>query len=109
MDEELTLPTLSRRIEASLGNIPWTRSVAAGSLAAGAVLLLTGRRRSGLVVAAAGAAVALLENPEVVRDAWNSLPRYIRSGQDFIARTEDFVQELNRQGNRIRNVISGNV
>jgi len=109
MDEELTLPTLSRRIESSLSAIPWTRSVAAGSLAAAAVLLLTGRRRSGLIVAAAGAAVALLENPEVVQDAWNSLPRYIRSGQDFIARAEDFVQELNRQGNRIRNVISGNV
>ncbi|MGB6130510.1 MAG: hypothetical protein WBG54_01930 [Acidobacteriaceae bacterium] len=107
MDEEITLPTLSSRIETSLAAIPWTRSVAAGSLAAGAVLLLTGRRRSGLILAAAGAAVALLENPESVRDAWNSLPRYIRSGQDFIARAEDFVQELNRQGHRIRNVVAG--
>ena len=109
MDEEITLPTLPSRIENSLAAVPWTRGLAAGVLAAGAVLLLTGRRRSGLIVAAAGAAVALLENPEAVRDAWDSLPRYIRSGQDFIARAEDFVEELNRQGNRIRNVVSGDV
>jgi len=91
----------------SLSETPWTRGVAAGSLCVGAVLLLSGRRRSGLVFAAAGAAVALLENPQAVRDTWNAVPRLVRSGQDFLVRVEDFADELNRQGLRLRKVLSG--
>lgn len=92
-------------LQSGLSKGPWTRSVAAGSLIAGAVLLLTGRRKSGLAVAAAGAAVALLENPEMVREAWNAMPRLLTSGQDFLSRVEDFVAELEKQGIRLRKVV----
>ncbi|MGC2637863.1 MAG: hypothetical protein WA294_11840 [Acidobacteriaceae bacterium] len=98
---------IPRQIESTMSEIPWTRTVAAGSLVVSAVLLLTGRRRSGVAVAAAGAAVALMENPQAVRDAWNSLPRIVRSGQDFMVRLEDFVDELNKQGVRLRKVLVG--
>jgi hypothetical protein len=98
---------ISRKIETSLSEIPWTRTIAAGSLVVGALLLITGRRKSALAVSAAGAAVALLENPEVVREAWNAMPRLVRSGQDFLVRVEDFVEELNKQGSHIRKVIAG--
>lgn len=94
-------------IQSSLAKAPWTRTVAAGSLIAGALLLVTGHRKSALAVATAGAAVALLENPEMVRDAWDSMPRLIRAGQDFLSRIEDFVEELDKQGIRIRKVIAG--
>jgi hypothetical protein len=97
---------LSRQIEASMTEIPWTRSVAAGSLIVSALLLVSGKRRSGLTVAAAGAAIALLENPQAVRDAWDSLPRFVRMGQDFMVRLEDFVDELNKQGIRLRKVLT---
>ncbi|HEY6448624.1 MAG TPA: hypothetical protein VIY53_19370 [Acidobacteriaceae bacterium] len=98
---------IPRQIESTMSEIPWTRTVAAGSLVVSAVLLLTGRRRSGVAVAAAAAAVALMENPQAVRDAWNSLPRMVRSGQDFMVRLEDFVDELNKQGIRLRKVLVG--
>lgn len=96
---------LPRQIEANLTEIPWTRSVAAGSLIAGALLLVSGRRKSGLAVAAAGAAVALLENPDAVKDVWESMPRFVRGGQDFLIRVEEFVEELNKQGVRLRKVL----
>lgn len=98
---------ISRKIETSLSEIPWTRTIAAGSLVVGALLLITGRRKSALAVSAAGAAVALLENPEIVREAWNAMPRLVRGGQDFLVRVEDFVEELNKQGSHIRKVIAG--
>lgn len=107
MMDENTVMKIPRQIESTLSEIPWTRTVAAGSLVVSAVLLLTGRRRSGVAVAAAGAAVALMENPQAVRDAWNSLPRIVRSGQDFMVRMEDFVDELNKQGIRLRKVLVG--
>jgi hypothetical protein len=97
---------LPRQIEATLAEIPWTRSVAAGSLIVSALLLVSGKRKSGLAVAAAGAAIALLENPEAVKNAWEAMPRFVRTGQDFLVRMEDFVDELNKQGVRLRKVLT---
>ena len=97
---------LPRQIEGNLTEIPWTRSVAAGSLIVSALLLISGKRKSGIAVAAAGAAVALLENPEAVKEAWEAMPRFVRAGQDFLVRVEDFVDELNKQGGRLRDVLT---
>lgn len=97
---------LPRQIEGTLTEIPWTRSVAAGSLIVSALLLISGKRKSGIAVAAAGATIALLENPGAVKDAWESMPRFVRAGQDFLVRLEDFVDELNKQGVRLRKVIT---
>jgi len=108
MVTEIEPMKIAHKIEASLSEIPWTRTIAAGSFVVGALLLLTGRRKSALAVSAAGAAVALLENPEIVREAWNAMPRLVRSSQDFLVRVEDFVEELNKQGQHIRKVIAGN-
>jgi hypothetical protein len=98
---------VTKQIETTLSEIPWTRTIAAGSLVVGALLLITGRRKSALAVSAAGAAVALLENPDIVREAWASMPRVVRAGQDFLVRIEDFVEELNKQGVRVRKVLAG--
>ena len=105
MSTELQPMKIASKIESSLSEIPWTRTVAAGSLVVGALLLIAGRRKSALAVSAAGAAVALLENPEIVRDAWEAMPGVIRSGQDFLVRIEDFVAELNKQGQHIKKVL----
>ncbi len=107
MDGKIRTMTLAPQIETTASAHHWTRSVAAGSLIVGAFLLLSGRRKSGVAVAAAGAAVALLENPEAVREVWNSMPRFLRSGQDFLTRIEEFVEELNRQGIRLRKIVGG--
>jgi hypothetical protein len=48
----------------------------------------------------------LLENPQAVRDAWESVPRLVRSGQNFLVRVEDFVDELNKQGVRLGKVVA---
>lgn len=105
MVTELQPMKIASKIESSLSEIPWTRTVAAGSLVAGALLLIAGRRKTALAVSAAGAAVALLENPEILREAWDAMPRMVRSGQDFLVRVEDFVEELNKQGQHIRKVL----
>ncbi len=107
MDSDKQIMKITKQIETSLSEIPWTRTIAAGSLVVGALLLITGRRKSALAVSAAGAAVALLENPDIVREAWASMPRMVRASQDFLVRIEDFVEELNKQGGRIRKVLAG--
>lgn len=83
----------------------WVRTVAAGSLVTGAVLLATGRRKAGLAIAAAGTVFALLEDPQGVKKVWNSIPDYLESGHTFLSRFEKFVGELTAQGEKFRTVV----
>ena len=105
MDGEAPITMPAGTDDSPACSAPWTRGVAAGSLLVGALLLAGGRRRSGVAFAAAGAAVALLEDPQAVRNSWNAIPGWLRAGQDFLVRMEDFVDELNKQAVRLRDVV----
>jgi len=104
------LKTLPAQIEARIPEVvketPWPRAVAAGSLLAGAILLVTGRRKAALAVAIAGAAVAALEKPEVVKEIWENTPKYLRAGQDFLLRAEDVVGDLKTKGEKLKEMLS---
>ena len=64
----MSLTKFPKQIEANLPSnlraMPWTRSVAAGTLLTSAILLVLGKRKAALAVAAAGGAVALIEDPD---------------------------------------------
>jgi hypothetical protein len=83
----------------------WVRTVAAGSLVTGAVLLATGKRKAGLAVAAAGTVFALLEDPAGVKKVWNNLPDYLDNGHSMLGRFEQFIGELTAQGEKLRTVV----
>jgi hypothetical protein len=83
----------------------WVRTVAAGSLVTGAVLLAGGKRKAGLAIAAAGTIFALVEDPEGVKRVWNSIPDYLDSGHNLLTRFEKFVGELTAQGEKLRAVM----
>jgi hypothetical protein len=83
----------------------WVRTVAAGSLVTGAILLATGKRKSGLAVAAAGTVFALFEDPEGVKKVWNNIPDYLDSGHSLLTRFEKFVGEVTAQGEKLRSVV----
>ena len=82
----MSLSTFPKQIEAKLPSdlksVPWTRSLAAGTLFASAVLLVLGKRKSAIAVAAAGGAVALIEDPESVRRFWNDIPELCAGGAE---------------------------
>lgn len=94
------------RVPEVISEFPWTRAVAAGSLIAGAYLLFSGRRKAALAVAAAGAAVAVLEHPETAREVWEKVPGYLRAGQDFLVRAEDFIEDLAKKGEKFREALT---
>lgn len=97
---------IEEHLPESLSTVPWTRSLAAGSLVASAILLISGRRKTALAVALGGGAVTLLENPDAARDLWNSIPRYIRNAQDLLVKSEDFITQLAEQGEKLRRSMS---
>ena len=86
-------------------NKNWVRTVAAGSLVTGAVLLASGKRKAGLTVAAAGTILALAEDPQGVKKVWNSIPDYLDSGHSLLSRFERFIAELTAQGEKLRSVV----
>ena len=97
---------IDARVPEVVTEFPWTRAVAAGSLIAGAYLVFAGRRKAALTVAAAGAAIAVLENPDMVREVWDKVPGYLRAGQDFLVRAEDFVEDVAKKGEKFRQALT---
>ena len=86
-------------------NKNWVRTVAAGTLVTGAVLLASGKRKAGLAIAAAGTVFALVEDPEGVKKVWNNIPDYLDNGHNLLSRFEKFIGELTSQGEKLRSVV----
>ena len=82
-------------------NNHWMGLLAAGALAASGVLLLTGRRRAGMVVAASGTALALLDQQETLQAWWKVLPGYIDDVQQLLSHVQGSVDELAAQREKL--------
>lgn len=83
----------------------WVGMIAASTLAASGVLLVTGRRRAGLVTALSGAALAMIDQQEVVNKWWNALPAYLEEMQGLLGRAQNAVDDLSSQGEKLRRVL----
>jgi hypothetical protein len=73
---------------------------------AGGLLLLNGRRRAGLAVAASGTALAMLDQQEVLRALWNEIPGYIDDLQGMLSKVQSTVDELSAQRERLHRILS---
>lgn len=105
----MSLTSIPKQIEArlpsSVSSVPWTRSLAAGTLLTSAILLALGRRKAALAAAAAGGAVALIEDPESVRKFWNDIPSYVQAGQRMLARFEGVIEQVAEQGDSLKDML----
>jgi len=105
----MSLAKFPKQIEANLPSnlsaVPWTRSLAAGTLVTSAILLVLGKRKAALAVAVAGGAVALIEDPDGARKFWNDIPDYIKAGQKALARIEGLIEQAAEQGVRFKDVL----
>ena len=79
----------------------WKKAVIFGSIGAGAVLVLTGRRPAGMAVAAAGLAVLASEYPEKFEAVWENAPDYLQKGIQIFGTLqklgEGFAEEAERR------------
>lgn len=83
----------------------WTHYLAAGTLLAGGALMVTGHRRAGTAMAAAGTALALIEEREAVKTWWEKLPGYLNEAQHLLDKIEDYLNEASIQGQRIQSIL----
>lgn len=75
---------------------------AAGTLVASGALLLSGNRRAGLLAAAAGTALTMLDQQETVRHWWSALPGYLEHAQKLLGRVQEAVDDVSAQQERLR-------
>jgi len=75
-------------------NIDWIKIAAGGSLIVGGFLLLTGQRRAGMVAAASGTALALIDQQDALRSWWKILPGYVDQVQRMISQVQNKVEDI---------------
>ena len=79
----------------------WKKAVVFGSIGAGALLVLSGRRSVGMAVAAGGLAVLASEYPEKFEGVWENAPDYLHKGMEILAMLKkvgaDFAEDAERR------------
>ena len=85
----------------SLKSQDWMRIGAGSTLLTGSILLLRGKRRAGLLLTVTGAALAMLDNQEIVAEWWEALPRCLDKAQHMIEQTQHTVDDLTNKRDQI--------
>jgi hypothetical protein len=84
----------------------FVRIAAAGTLLAGGVLLLAGQRRAGLVAAASGTALALLDQQETLHSWWSLLPGFIDDVQRVLGQVQGTVEDIATKRETLRQILT---
>jgi hypothetical protein len=78
----------------------WKKAVVFGSIGAGAMLILSGRRSVGMAVAAGGLAVLASEYPEKFEGIWENAPDYLHKGMEIFATLQKVGAEVAEETER---------
>jgi hypothetical protein len=80
----------------------WRKALVIGSLSAGALMFIKGRRPAGIVLATVGLAVLAAEYPDKFETAWEQAPEFIYRGTQIFSTltriAERFADEASRRG-----------
>lgn len=85
--------------------IDWVKIAAGGSLVAAGLLVITGNRKAGMAAAAAGTALALLDQQPALRKLWNHLPGYADQLQSILGKVQQAVDEVAAKRDKLREVL----
>ena len=84
----------------------WIGFAAGGTLVAAGLLMLVGERRAGMVAAASGTALALIEEKALLQTWWNALPGYIDQVQRVLNQVQATVDEVDAKRESLRRVLA---
>ena len=84
----------------------WVGFAAGGSLVAAGLLLLVGERRAGMVAAASGTALAMLNEKETLLSWWNAMPGYIDQVQRVLSQVQTTVDDVDAKREALHRVLA---
>ena len=85
--------------------IDWVAFTAGTTLAVAGMLLLSGNRRAGMLAAASGTALALLDEQDTLHRWWSALPVYIDQVQGLLGQVQDTVNEVSVKREALRRAL----
>ena len=84
----------------------WIGFAAGGTLVAAGLLLLVGERRAGMVAAASGTALAMLNEKETLLTWWNAMPGYIEQVQRVLNQVQATVEDVDAKREALHRVLA---
>ena len=84
----------------------WIGFAAGGTLVAAGLLLLVGERRAGMVAAASGTALAMIDEKETLHAWWNALPGYIDQVQRVLNQVQATVEDVDAKHETLRRILT---
>jgi len=87
-------------------HINWIGFAAGGTLVAAGLLLLVGERRAGMVAAASGTALALIDEKDTLRTWWNALPGYIDQVQGVLNKVQATVEDVDTKREALHQILA---
>jgi hypothetical protein len=78
----------------------WKKAVVYGSIGAGTVLVISGRRPIGMALAAAGLAILASEYPEKFESVFEDAPEYLQKGMHIFSRLQKLTEGLAEDAER---------
>jgi len=82
----------------------WAGIAAGSSFLAGALLLLTGRKKAGLAVTAGAMALTVLDQQDTIKEWWNTLPTYLDDAQRVLDRAQNTIEDLAAKRDKLRSM-----
>jgi hypothetical protein len=84
----------------------WIGFAAGGTLVAAGLLLLVGERRAGMVAAASGTALAMIDEKDTLRSWWSALPGYIDQVQRVLNQVQATVDDVDAKREALHRVLA---
>jgi hypothetical protein len=84
----------------------WATVAAAGSLVAGGLMLLTGKRKAGTVAVVSGTTLLLLDQQDLLRTWWNAIPAHIDNVQRLLGKVQDSIGEVSAQREKLHKILN---
>ncbi len=72
----------------------------------GSLLLLSGKKRAGLVVTSAAAALTVLDQQDTVREWWNALPHHLGHAQRLLDQVQGTIDDLEAKRQKLRTMFN---
>ncbi len=86
-------------------SLNWLRATSAITLVASGALLLSGKSRLGLVAAATGTSLAMIDQQDTMKKWWAMLPGYITQVQGILEQVEGAVDQFGQQREKLGQIL----
>lgn len=93
-------------VKSQEGPPDWLGVAVGGTFLAGGLLLLSGKKRAGLLVTASAMALTLVDQKETVREWWNTLPGYLDEAERLLDRAAHTIDDLAAKREKLRDMFN---